>query len=127
MSILNVKTSYFYTFNQEYGVLLFFALLVSFIAVVLVTTSYILAEQKIDAEKVSIYECGFDPFEDARQVFEIKFYLVGILFILFDLEIIYLFPWVISLNTYISFASMGIFLLILIVGFGYEIAKGALD
>jgi NADH-quinone oxidoreductase subunit A len=125
MSILNLKTSYFSTFNQEYGILL--AVLVSIIAVVLVTASYILAEQKADAEKVSIYECGFDPFEDARQVFEIKFYLVGILFILFDLEIIYLFPWAVSLNTYIAFASMGIFLAILVVGFAYEMAKGALD
>ena len=82
-----------------------------------------------DAEKISSYECGFSPFGDSRTKFEVKFYLVGILFIIFDLEITFLFPWAISLKyiDFFGFWTMMIFLIILTVGFIYEWIKGALD
>ena len=79
--------------------------------------------------KLSPYECGFDPFEDARIPFDVRYYLVAILFIIFDLEIAFLFPWAVSLNK-IGFAgviAMGIFLLVLVIGFIYEWKKGALE
>jgi len=79
--------------------------------------------------KLSPYECGFDPFEDARIPFDVRYYLVAILFIIFDLEIAFLFPWAISLGSIglLGFCSMMIFLFILTVGFIYEWKKGALD
>ena len=91
--------------------------------------SYFLANQISDSEKLSAYECGFQPFEDARTKFHVRFYLVSILFIIFDLEIAYLFPWAISLGNIgiLGFSSMMIFLFILTVGFIYEWKKGALD
>ena len=81
------------------------------------------------SRKISAYECGFDPFDDARARFDIRFYLVAILFIIFDLEVTFLFPWAISLNKVdlFGFWSMVIFLLILTIGFVYEWRKGALD
>ena len=80
-------------------------------------------------EKLSAYECGFDPFDDARSRFDIRFYLVSILFIIFDLEVAFLFPWAVSLNKIglFGFWSMMVFLLILTIGFVYEWQKGALD
>lgn len=80
-------------------------------------------------EKLSAYECGFDPFDDARSRFDIRFYLVSILFIIFDLEVTFLFPWAVSLNKigYFGFWSMMVFLFILTIGFVYEWKKGALD
>ena len=82
-----------------------------------------------DPEKLSAYECGFEPFNDSRMEFDIRFYLVAILFIIFDLEIAFLFPWAITLGNIgiFGFASMMIFLSILTVGFIYEWKKGALD
>ena len=82
-----------------------------------------------DKEKLSAYECGFTPFEDARVKFDVRFYLVAILFIIFDLEIAFLFPWAISLGNIglLGFSSMMIFLFILTIGFIYEWKKGALD
>ena len=82
-----------------------------------------------DPEKLSAYECGFEPFNDSRMEFDIRFYLVAILFIIFDLEIAFLFPWAISLGNIgiFGFVSMMIFLSILTVGFIYEWKKGALD
>jgi NADH-quinone oxidoreductase subunit A len=82
-----------------------------------------------DAEKLSPYECGFEAFEDSRAKFDVRYYLVAILFIVFDLEIAFLFPWAISLGAIGAFGlvSMGIFLLILVVGFIYEWKKGALE
>jgi len=82
-----------------------------------------------DAEKLSAYECGFEPFEDSRMKFDVRYYLVAILFIIFDLEIAFLFPWAVSLGrigTY-GLAAMGVFLLVLVVGFAYEWKKGALE
>ena len=91
--------------------------------------SFVLASQSYDSEKLSAYECGFQPFEDSRNKFDIKFYLVAILFIIFDLEIAFLFPWAISLGNIggLGFISMMIFLFILTIGFIYEWKKGALD
>ncbi len=91
--------------------------------------SFVFSTQKTDPEKISAYECGFDPFDDARARFDIRFYLVAILFIIFDLEVTFLFPWAISLNKVdlFGFWSMVIFLLILTIGFVYEWRKGALD
>tara|TARA_B100000676_G_C17281439_1_gene437868 strand:+ start:79 stop:447 length:369 start_codon:yes stop_codon:yes gene_type:complete len=82
-----------------------------------------------DPEKLSAYECGFEPFNDSRMEFDIRFYLVAILFIIFDLEIAFLFPWAITLGNIgiFGFVSMMIFLSILTVGFIYEWKKGALD
>ncbi|QKX00954.1 NADH-quinone oxidoreductase subunit A [Wolbachia endosymbiont of Dipetalonema caudispina] len=84
---------------------------------------------KPDSEKLSTYECGFDPLSRARKVFDIKFYLVSILFIIFDLEVIFLFPWAISLSeiSYYGFCSMMVFLAIVTVGFIYEWCKGVLE
>ena len=79
--------------------------------------------------KLSPYECGFDPFEDARIPFDVRYYLVAILFIIFDLEIAFLFPWAVSLNKIgiAGIVAMGIFLLVLVIGFIYEWNKGALE
>ena len=79
--------------------------------------------------KLSPYECGFDPFEDARIPFDVRYYLVAILFIIFDLEIAFLFPWAVSLNEIgiAGIIAMGIFLLVLVIGFIYEWNKGALE
>ena len=85
--------------------------------------------QNPDSEKLSPYECGFEAFEDARMQFDVRYYLVAILFILFDLEIAFLFPWAVSLGTigFVGFLAMMVFLAILIVGFIYEWSRGALD
>jgi len=91
--------------------------------------SYVVATQRPDPEKTSAYECGFDPFEDARAQFDIRFYLVAILFLIFDLEVTFLFPWAISLRALDAFGfwSMLAFLALLTVGFVYEWRKGALE
>lgn len=85
--------------------------------------------QDLTSEKVSAYECGFQPFNDARGIFEVRFYLIGILFIIFDLELIFLFPWVYCFHSLggISLISVSIFFLILILGFIVEWRKGALE
>ena len=91
--------------------------------------SRLLGVHRPDAEKLSPYECGFEAFEDARMKFDVRYYLVAILFILFDLEIAFLFPWAVSLREIgaTGFWAMMIFLGILVVGFIYEWKKGALD
>src|SRR6188508_3402862 len=90
---------------------------------------FLLGPRKPDAQKNSPYECGFEAFEDARMKFDVRYYLVAILFILFDLEIAFLFPWAIALQEihFAGFMSMMVFLAILVVGFIYEWKKGALD
>lgn len=111
-------------------VLIFKYFIFSFIvAVILLSLSYFLVYQNPNSEKLSIYECGFSPFEDSRGRFEVRFYIVAILFMIFDLEIVFLFPWIIIFNniSYIMFLTMIIFLLILFIGFFYELFKGALD
>ena len=89
----------------------------------------LLGPSRPDPEKLSAYECGFEAFGDARMQVDIRYYLVAILFILFDLEIAFLFPWAVSLGTigFIGFMSMMVFLGILVIGFIYEWCKGALD
>lgn len=95
----------------------------------LLLVSYLLVYQTPNLEKVSVYECGFNSFNDSRSRFEIRFYLVAILFIIFDLEIVFLFPWVLILNiiSFYGFMTMVIFLFILLIGFVYEWSKGALE
>ena len=112
----------------------YFPILV-FIAVGLVVgvgpmiAGFVLAPHRPDSEKLSPYECGFEAFEDARMKFDLRYYLVAILFILFDLEIAFLFPWAVTLNEIgsLGFWSMMIFLALLVVGFLYEWKKGALE
>ncbi len=89
----------------------------------------VLAPNKPDPEKLSPYECGFEAFEDSRMKFDVRFYLVAILFIIFDLEIAFLFPWAVVLDTigWFGYTAMVIFLGILVVGFAYEWKKGALE
>ena len=119
------------TFPQlaEYLPILLFLGIALGITVVMLAASFILAEQKPDPEKLSAYECGFEPSGDARAKFDVRFYLVAILFIIFDLEIAFLFPWAITLGKIgmFGFWSMMAFLFILTVGFIYEWRKGALD
>jgi NADH:ubiquinone oxidoreductase subunit 3 (subunit A) len=99
------------------------------LSILLFSLSFFLVFQNPDFEKVSTYECGFNPWGDSRSKFEVRFYLVGILFIIFDLEISFLFPWVVSLNDLSvgAFYMMLLFILILTLGFVYEWLKGALD
>jgi len=113
----------------EYNFIFIFILLSGVIAIAIFLLSYLLAFQNHDFEKLSAYECGFQPFDDARNKFDIKFYLVAILFIIFDLEVSFLFPWSIYLNKIdlLGFWFMMIFLIILTVGFFYEWMKGALN
>lgn len=114
---------------SEYLIIFIYILVAVLLSFIILALSYILAVQQPDVEKISAYECGFSPFEDARNKFDVKFYLVAILFIIFDLEVTYLFPWITVLNkiSYLGFWSMFTFLFILTIGFIYEWMKGALD
>jgi NADH-quinone oxidoreductase subunit A len=99
------------------------------IPVALVVAPYLVAHRNPDPEKLSAYECGFNSFDDARMKFDIRFYLVSILFIIFDLEVAFLFPWAVSFGQIgmLGFWSMMIFLAVLTIGFVYEWKKGALE
>ncbi|MCP3869895.1 MAG: NADH-quinone oxidoreductase subunit A [Gammaproteobacteria bacterium] len=99
------------------------------IAVVMETLGFVLGTRRPDSEKLSPYECGFEAFEDARMKFDVRFYLVAILFIIFDLEIAFLFPWAVVLDKIgmVGFLAMMVFLGILVIGFIYEWKKGALE
>ena len=99
------------------------------LGVVLLALGFLFGPGRPDAEKLSPYECGFEAFEDSRIQFDVRYYLVAILFIIFDLEIAFLFPWAVSLDTVGAFGiiAMGIFLIVLVVGFVYEWKKGALE
>lgn len=113
----------------NYLPIVIFLMIAGGLALVMVIASLIAGKQKPDPEKLSPYECGFEPFGDARSKFDVRFYLVSILFIIFDLEIAFLFPWAITLGDLglFGFWSMMLFLGILTVGFIYEWRKGALD
>ena len=113
----------------EYLPILIFLLLALSIAVVIPLLSLLIVPQKPDSEKLSAYECGFAAFEDARIKFDVRFYLVAILFIIFDLEVAFLFPWAVSFGQIglFGFWSMVIFLMVLTIGFVYEWRKGALE
>ena len=113
----------------EYLPILIFLFVAGGLSVMMVVASLIAGKRKPYADKLSAYECGFDAFSDARRKFDVRFYLVAILFIIFDLEIAFLFPWAIALGDIglFGFWSMVAFLGILTVGFIYEWKKGALD
>jgi NADH-quinone oxidoreductase subunit A len=113
----------------EYLPILVFMGIAGIIAVAMLGGSLLAGWQKPYPEKVSTYECGFEPFDDTRRRFDVRFYLVAILFIIFDLEVAFLFPWAVSLGEigWFGFLSMMGFLGVLTVGFIYEWCKGALD
>ena len=113
---------------QYLPILIFLGIAIG-LASIIVLASLIIARQKPDREKLSAYECGFEPFEDARIKFDVRFYLVAILFIIFDLEVAFLFPWAVSLGDIgiFGFWSMVVFLGILTIGFVYEWRRGALE
>ena len=114
---------------ENYLPVLLFILVGAAVGVAPMVIGKILGPSKPDAATLSPYECGFEAVEDARMQFDVRYYLVAILFILFDLEIAFLFPWAVTLDTigFVGFISMMVFLAILIVGFVYEWSRGALD
>ena len=113
----------------EYLSILIFFVFALIFALIMLGIGFTLGPNNPNEEKNSPYECGFEPFEDSRMKFDIRYYLVAILFIIFDLEIAFLFPWAVVIDELgtSGLISMGIFLLILIVGFIYEWKKGALE
>ena len=115
--------------SNDYCVILFCLFFSLFLGFLIFSLSYLIAIQNPDSEKISAYECGFEPFEDARNKFDVRFYIIAILFIIFDIEVVYLFPWSVSLYAtgFPGFWAMLFFLIILALGFLYEIVKKALD
>ena len=124
--------------NQEYPldlflgeylpIAVFFAVAIS-LSIAFVLTAFVFGNQRPDSEKMAAYECGFDAFDDSRRQFDVRFYLVAILFIIFDLEVAFLFPWAVALGGIglFGFWSMMLFLAVLTIGFIYEWKKGALE
>ena len=114
---------------ENYLPALIFFCIATAIGLILLALGFILGRGRKDSEKLSAYECGFEAFENSRMKFDVRYYLVAILFIIFDLEIAFLFPWAISLDGIGGFGviAMGIFLAVLVVGFIYEWKKGALE
>jgi NADH-quinone oxidoreductase subunit A len=114
---------------QQYLPILIFLGVAAAIGVALLVLGFLFGSGGKDDEKLSPYECGFEAFEDTRTKFDVRYYLVAILFIIFDLEIAFLFPWAVSLDAVGGFGliAMGIFLAVLVVGFVYEWRKGALE
>ena len=113
----------------NYLPVLLFLIVASGLGVVLLVAGKLLSPHRPNQQKLSPYECGFEAFEDNRMKFDVRYYLVAILFIIFDLEIAFLFPWAVSLNKIgiAGIMAMGIFLLVLVIGFIYEWKKGALE
>ena len=116
-------------FLKDYLSIIIFLFIAISLSVGFIVLNFLFSPKNPDPEKLSAYECGFEAFGDSRMEFDVRFYLVAILFIIFDLEIAFLFPWAISLDSIGTFGlvSMGIFLLILVVGFIFEWKKGALE
>ncbi len=116
-------------FLKDYLPIIIFLIIALGLSCAFVVVNFILSPKKPDPEKLSAYECGFEPFEDSRMEFDVRFYLVAILFIIFDLEIAFLFPWAVSLGGIgpTGFWSMMFFLGVLTIGFIYEWKKGALE
>jgi NADH-quinone oxidoreductase subunit A len=114
---------------EQYFPILLFMLFGLGLGALLLGVGRFVSPNRPDPEKLSPYECGFEAFEDARMKFDVRYYLVAILFILFDLEIAFLFPWAVVLNEigFFGFAAMMLFLLILVIGFIYEWKRGALE
>ncbi len=113
----------------NYAPILIFFIIAGALSVVLLGLGFAIGRGRKDSDKLSPYECGFEAFEDTRMRFDVRYYLVAILFIIFDLEIAFLFPWAVSLDRIGVFGlvAMGIFLAVLVVGFIYEWRKGALE
>ena len=113
----------------EYLPILIFLAVAGALGVLLLSLGFLFGPRRPDPEKLSAYECGFEAFEDSRMKFDVRYYLVAILFIVFDLEIAFLFPWAVALDSVgtVALAAMGVFLLVLVVGFIYEWKKGALE
>ena len=118
-----------YNFLTDYLSIIIFLFLALLLSIGFILINFISSPKNPDPEKLSAYECGFDAFDDSRMEFDVRFYLVAILFIIFDLEIAFLFPWAITLGTIgiFGFWSMMLFLAILTIGFIYEWKKGALE
>ena len=116
-------------FLKDYFPIILFIIIALLLSTGFIVVNFLFSPKKPDPEKLSAYECGFEHFSDSRMEFDVRFYLVAILFIIFDLEIAFLFPWAISLGNIglFGFISMMIFLFILTIGFIYEWKKGALD
>ena len=120
-------------FLLEYLPIVVFAAIATVLGLGFMIAAWVLAPKNPDAEKLSAYECGFNAFDDARMKFDVRFYLVSILFIIFDLEVAFLFPWAVTLTDLargemvFAFWSMMVFLGVLTVGFAYEWMKGALE
>jgi NADH-quinone oxidoreductase subunit A len=118
-----------FDFLRDYATILIFLFISIGLGGAFILVNFLFAPSNPDPEKLSAYECGFEAFDDARMKFDVRFYLVAILFIIFDLEVAFLFPWAVSLGNIgiLGFWSMMFFLFILTVGFIYEWKKGALD
>ena len=118
-----------YNFLSDYLSIILFLAIALFLSIGFIFVNYLAAPKNPDPEKLSAYECGFEAFDDSRMEFDVRFYLVAILFIIFDLEIAFLFPWAVSLGNIglFGFWSMMFFLLVLTFGFIYELKKGALE
>jgi len=116
-------------FLKDYLSIIIFLFIALGLSVGFIVLNFLFSPKNPDPEKLSAYECGFEAFGDSRMEFDVRFYLVAILFIIFDLEIAFLFPWAISLGNIgsLGFWSMMIFLFVLTIGFVYEWKKGALD
>jgi NADH-quinone oxidoreductase subunit A len=123
---LHSNSSLFYT---EYSVILIFLFIAIILSIIIILLSYTLAVQKPETEKLSTYECGFEPYEDARHTFDVKFYLIAILFIVFDIETMFLIPWtnVLAQLDLVGFWSMIDFMFELSIGYLYIYCIGALD
>jgi NADH-quinone oxidoreductase subunit A len=118
-----------FDFLRDYATILIFLFISVGLGFAFIVVNFLFSPSNPDPEKLSAYECGFEAFDDARMKFDVRFYLVAILFIIFDLEVAFLFPWAVSLGNIglLGFWSMMFFLFILTVGFIYEWKKGALD
>ena len=117
------------SFLGEYLPIAVFFVIAIGLSVAFVLTAFVFGNQRPDSEKMAAYECGFDAFDDSRRQFDVRFYLVAILFIIFDLEVAFLFPWAVALGGIglFGFWSMMLFLAVLTIGFVYEWKKGALE
>jgi NADH-quinone oxidoreductase subunit A len=126
MQKLVLVMDFYYT---TYANLLWFICICFILACILFIVSYLVSPKNSNAEKLSAYECGFEPFDEARKTFDVHFYIVAILFIIFDLEVVFLFPWVYSIGnlSILGFWIMVIFLALLTIGFAYEWGRGALS
>lgn len=116
-------------FYTEYWNIFIFAAISILIVFILLLLSYIVSPKNINVEKLSAYECGFEPFDESRKSFDIQFYMVGVLFLIFDVEIAFLFPWAVSISSLglFGFWTMLVFYLLINIGFVYEWQRGALD